>query len=89
MQKVNTYKGYDLFNESEVAMVRAYNRVQTLVNIREAMGDDDCEGYLGCLDDVGKKEVALMARWIQREGTDNVVKYIANTVKPEQAKMEA
>lgn len=70
------YKGYSLFNEVKDAKLRAFNRVQTMVNINEATGEQQAQHYVECMDDAGKKDMAIMAAWIKRDGQENVIKQI-------------
>lgn len=70
--EASNFKGYSLFNGVDNAMLRAYNRLNTLVTISEDAGEGLATRYLESLGDVGKKEVAVMAQWIKREGRETV-----------------
>lgn len=78
--EANNYKGYDLFNDVESNMVRAFNRLNTIVTINDDVGETIAAKYLDQLSDNCKKELAVMAQWIKREGREAVIKKVMSHV---------
>ena len=72
----NNYKGYKLFNDIKDVKLRAYNRIRTMMNINEAMGEQQAEHYVESFSELGKKDMAVMAAWIKRDGLENVSKQL-------------
>jgi hypothetical protein len=63
----NSYKGYSLFNDIKDTKLRTWNRCATAFNINT---DGDCDGYVACLDDVCKRQVHAMLKYINVLGLD-------------------
>lgn len=81
--EANKYKGYDLFSDVDNNMVRAFNRLNTIVTINEDISETIAAKYLDQLSDNCKKEVAVMAQWIKREGREAVIKKVLGYVGSE------
>ena len=74
----DNYKGYPTFNNVEDYKLQAYNRLTTMLNVNQDIGPDDAARYVELFDKKGKLNLALMAKWVQQEGRENVRKKINN-----------
>lgn len=72
MQKINTYKGYSLFNDVEEPALRTWNRCVVMLNINKDHGEDFVKGYAGCMGDVERIQMMTMYQYIAVKGTDAV-----------------
>jgi hypothetical protein len=72
----NNYKGYSLFNDIEDRKMRAFNRVVTMVNINDDLGEDDANIYIQSVESNSQRDMAIMAKWIGVDGRESVRKQI-------------
>lgn len=72
----NNHKGYSLFNEVKDSKLRAFNRLQAMVNINELSGEHAATNYVNNFDDDSKRDLAIMAAWIKRDGMPSVQRQV-------------
>lgn len=70
----NSYKNYSLFNDVQDPLLRSYNRVVAVMNIREDFGDGYATGYLHSLpeDEKDMQRMMAVAVAIKQRGLDSV-----------------
>jgi hypothetical protein len=68
----DSYKGYNLHNDVEDPALRAWNRCQTAINIRNDQGLGMAEVYIGKVDSVGQLQMKTVFQAIALKGEDYV-----------------
>ena len=66
------FKGYDLFDDVEDRVIRAWNRCNTIFNIRERHSQELAEEYVNQFNDVSKLQIFVMLETIKVDGYNKV-----------------
>lgn len=72
----NNYKGYSLFNEVKNAKLRAFNRIQTMINLNDLFGEKSATDYVENFDKDSRLDMAIMSKWIKQNGMAEVQREI-------------
>lgn len=72
----SNFKGYSLFEEVKEPKLRAFNRLQAMVNINDLLGENVATDYVNHFDKDGKTDLAVMAAWIKRDGMPSVQRQV-------------
>lgn len=72
----NNFKGFPLHNEVDNNMQRSFNRLNTALNINDALGENEAGLYFEEFDQKARLEIVLMAKYIKEQGRDAVIKKI-------------
>ena len=73
MQKINSYKGYSLFNDVEDAALRTWNRCVVMLNINKDLGEDFVRGYGESMNDIERMQMMAMYQYIAVKGAEAVL----------------
>ena len=68
--KNNSYKGYSLFKDVENDLLRSFNRVVTLTNIKEDLGEGYVRGYLASIPETEYVRLNAVAARISQLGLE-------------------
>jgi hypothetical protein len=68
----NDFKGYSLFNEVKEPKLRAFNRIQTMVNLNDLFGEKSANEYVVKFTEGERLDMAIMAKWIKDKGMAEV-----------------
>lgn len=64
------FKGYDMFDDVENNILRAWNRCQTIMNIIEVHGKELSQEYLLQFNKISQLQIAMMFALIKKDGVD-------------------
>ena len=76
---MSNFNGYSLFNEIRNVTLRAYNRANTYINIKERHGPVVGMRYLKKLDRANKIEVYKVMQAVHRQGFEQTRRNILRT----------
>lgn len=68
----NDYRGYNLFKDVSNPTLRAWNRLNTIFNIKEEHGNAVAVGYSKQLSKEDNASIFLMANYVTAKGYENV-----------------
>lgn len=85
----NTYKGYDLFNNLEDDLLKAWNRANVVANINQALGPDEAENYANHFDLVEKMKVEILLLMVSLNGKEEVQKRVMKCLNETESKDES
>lgn len=64
----NEYRGYNLFNDVGSSAIRAWNRLNTLFNIKEEHGNAIAVGYAQQLSKEDNATILMLANYVTAKG---------------------
>lgn len=75
------YKGYPLFNEIKDRQLKAYNRLNIMMNINDAMGEHMAQEYAEQIDQQGRTDLLFMGKMVEKYGNEQIKAIVMKEAK--------
>lgn len=69
---MKNFKGYSLFNELKNRKLKAFNRLNTMMNLNNLLGEGAATEYVNHFSKEDKTDLTAVAYWIKKEGMEKV-----------------
>ena len=74
------FKGYNLFNDEKNPLLKTYNRLMEVSNIKELEKPEVLNGYLEAIKATGRKQINALAAYANIKGMDFIKAEVTRSV---------